>query len=76
LFVNYILFNLILISQYEGAYNSDGKGQSNWDNFTHGGNKKFNLQMLLTYIMLVGKVFSQTLSSVLAKPLKQRLKTC
>nr|AFK44109.1 unknown [Medicago truncatula] len=23
--------------QYEGAYNSDGKGQSNWDNFTHGG---------------------------------------
>jgi len=38
LFVDYILFNLILISQYEGAYNSDGKGQSNWDNFTHGGN--------------------------------------
>ncbi|MED6163280.1 hypothetical protein PIB30_078355 [Stylosanthes scabra] len=22
--------------QYEGAYMSDGKGQSNWDNFTHG----------------------------------------
>ncbi|XP_027916825.1 beta-glucosidase 46-like [Vigna unguiculata] len=22
--------------QYEGAYNSDGKGMSNWDNFTHG----------------------------------------
>ncbi|XP_019450630.1 PREDICTED: beta-glucosidase 46-like [Lupinus angustifolius] len=22
--------------QYEGAYASDGKGQSNWDNFTHG----------------------------------------
>lgn len=22
--------------QYEGAYKSDGKGLSNWDNYTHG----------------------------------------
>ncbi|XP_012573291.1 beta-glucosidase 46-like [Cicer arietinum] len=26
--------------QYEGAYNVDGKGQSNWDNFTHGGRSR------------------------------------
>ncbi|MCI10605.1 beta-glucosidase 46, partial [Trifolium medium] len=26
--------------QYEGAYNIDGKGQSNWDNFTHGGRSR------------------------------------
>ncbi|KAI5414646.1 variant 4, Beta-glucosidase 46 [Lathyrus oleraceus] len=25
--------------QYEGGYNINGKGQSNWDNFTHGDTK-------------------------------------
>ncbi|XP_061345494.1 beta-glucosidase 46-like [Gastrolobium bilobum] len=36
-FPNNFLFGTASSSyQYEGAYKSDGKGPSNWDNFTHG----------------------------------------
>jgi beta-glucosidase/6-phospho-beta-glucosidase/beta-galactosidase len=38
--INFLFGTASSSYQYEGAYNIDGKGQSNWDNFTHGGSSR------------------------------------